>query len=133
MYVPSFSLGYLVVLIIGSAFGFVASLLEGIPIVGLFLSISNRIGAAMWYVSSDHNPTLGIMAEYRDRAFDLEKRQHLFANQVLKPLKRDEAGFFGMGAVSKVGVDIHQAEEEIEMKWSRNPQKELEVQEEKRT
>lgn len=31
-----------------TAFGFAASLLEGIPIIGLFLSISNRIGAAMW-------------------------------------------------------------------------------------
>ncbi|CAD6580267.1 MAG: hypothetical protein TREMPRED_002700 [Tremellales sp. Tagirdzhanova-0007] len=39
------------------AFGFAASLLEGIPIVGLFFSISNRIGAAMW-------------------AHDCEKRQH---------------------------------------------------------
>lgn len=29
-------------------FGFAASLLERIPIIGLFLSISNRIGAAMW-------------------------------------------------------------------------------------
>ena len=33
-----------------SVFGFAASLLESVPIVGLFLSISNRIGAAMWYV-----------------------------------------------------------------------------------
>jgi hypothetical protein len=31
-----------------SVFGFSASLLEGLPIIGLFLSISNRIGAAMW-------------------------------------------------------------------------------------
>jgi hypothetical protein len=30
------------------SFGFVASLLERIPFVGLFFSISNRIGAAMW-------------------------------------------------------------------------------------
>ena len=30
------------------AFGFTASLLEGFPIVGLVLSISNRVGAAMW-------------------------------------------------------------------------------------
>jgi len=39
------------------AFGFVAALLEGLPIIGLVFSISNRIGAAMW-------------------AHDLEKRQH---------------------------------------------------------
>lgn len=32
------------------AFGFSASFLESIPIIGLFLSISNRVGAAMWYV-----------------------------------------------------------------------------------
>lgn len=30
------------------AFGFVASLVEGIPIIGLVFTISNRIGAAMW-------------------------------------------------------------------------------------
>jgi len=39
------------------AFGFVAALLEGLPIIGLVFSISNRVGAAMW-------------------AHDLEKRQH---------------------------------------------------------
>jgi len=39
------------------AFGFVAAFLEGLPIIGLVFSISNRIGAAMW-------------------AHDLEKRQH---------------------------------------------------------
>lgn len=31
-----------------SAFGFAAAILEGLPIVGLVFSISNRIGAAMW-------------------------------------------------------------------------------------
>lgn len=46
------------------AFGFAASLLEGLPIVGLIFSISNRIGAAMW-------------------AHDLEKRQHWVAEQRL--------------------------------------------------
>lgn len=30
------------------AFGFATSLLESVPIIGLFFSISNRIGAAMW-------------------------------------------------------------------------------------
>ncbi|KAJ8081135.1 hypothetical protein PM082_017978 [Marasmius tenuissimus] len=30
------------------AFGFTAALLEGIPIIGLFFTVSNRIGAAMW-------------------------------------------------------------------------------------
>ncbi|KAN0061867.1 hypothetical protein ACQY0O_005861 [Thecaphora frezii] len=40
------------------AFGFVAALMERIPLVGLVFSVSNRIGAAMW-------------------AHDLEKRQQL--------------------------------------------------------
>lgn len=31
-----------------AVFGFVASLMERIPLVGLVFSISNRIGAAMW-------------------------------------------------------------------------------------
>ncbi|KAF9237042.1 hypothetical protein BU15DRAFT_49293 [Melanogaster broomeanus] len=43
-------------------FGFTAALLEGIPVVGLAFTISNRIGAAMW-------------------AHDLEKRQHYIAAQ----------------------------------------------------
>ncbi|CAL1693789.1 unnamed protein product [Somion occarium] len=44
------------------AFGFAASLLEGLPFIGLVFTISNRIGAAMW-------------------AHDLEKRQHYVAEQ----------------------------------------------------
>ncbi|KAG1782867.1 hypothetical protein EV702DRAFT_1058738 [Suillus placidus] len=43
-------------------FGFVAALLEGLPIIGLVFTVSNRIGAAMW-------------------AHDLEKRQHYIAAQ----------------------------------------------------
>ncbi|KAH8099886.1 hypothetical protein BXZ70DRAFT_941695 [Cristinia sonorae] len=43
-------------------FGFVAAVLEGLPLVGLVFSVSNRIGACMW-------------------AYDLEKRQH-FASAV---------------------------------------------------
>lgn len=42
------------------AFGFTAALLEGIPVIGLLFTVSNRIGAAMW-------------------AHDLEKRQHYIA------------------------------------------------------
>ncbi|KAL5536153.1 hypothetical protein ACEPAF_4258 [Sanghuangporus sanghuang] len=49
------------------SFGFAASLLEGLPIVGLVFSISNRAGAAMW-------------------AHDLEKRQHEFASGQLSPI-----------------------------------------------
>ncbi|KAJ2930310.1 hypothetical protein H1R20_g6757, partial [Candolleomyces eurysporus] len=44
------------------SFGFVAALLEGLPIIGLVFTVSNRIGAAMW-------------------AFDLEKKQHFVADQ----------------------------------------------------
>ncbi|GLB43805.1 hypothetical protein LshimejAT787_1403170 [Lyophyllum shimeji] len=43
-------------------FGFAAALLEGLPIIGLVFTISNRVGAAMW-------------------AHDLEKRQHFVAAQ----------------------------------------------------
>ncbi|KAG6827571.1 hypothetical protein H0H92_011264 [Tricholoma furcatifolium] len=49
-------------------FGLAAALLEGIPIIGLIFTISNRVGAAMW-------------------AHDLEKRQHYVAT--LKQAKRD--------------------------------------------
>ncbi|KAH8111962.1 hypothetical protein DFH11DRAFT_559530 [Phellopilus nigrolimitatus] len=49
------------------SFGFAAALLEGLPIIGLLFSISNRVGAAMW-------------------AHDLEKRQHAFASGELKPM-----------------------------------------------
>ncbi len=60
-----------------AAFGFAASFLESFPIVGPYFSISNRIGAAMW-------------------AFDLEKRQHRFANGELKKLKPEELGVLGI-------------------------------------
>ncbi|KAJ7287149.1 hypothetical protein C8J57DRAFT_578108 [Mycena rebaudengoi] len=41
-------------------FGFTAAFLEGLPIIGLIFTLSNRVGAAMW-------------------AHDLEKRQHFVA------------------------------------------------------
>jgi len=47
-------------------FGFIAALVENLPIVGLIFTISNRIGAAMW-------------------AHDLEKRQHFVAAERLRP------------------------------------------------
>ncbi|KAK0213407.1 hypothetical protein DFS33DRAFT_122889 [Desarmillaria ectypa] len=43
-------------------FGFTAALLEGLPIIGIVFTISNRVGAAMW-------------------AHDLEKRQHFYASK----------------------------------------------------
>ena len=53
------------------------------------------------------------------RAFDLEKRQHLFANHVLQPLQPDQVGIFGMGSVSDANIDIQAAEDELERKWSK--------------
>ncbi|KAL0241888.1 hypothetical protein I308_106062 [Cryptococcus tetragattii IND107] len=90
------------------AFGFATSLLESVPIIGLFFSISNRIGAAMW-------------------AFDLEKRQHLFANNIIRPLQPDQVGFYGMGRVDDLGVDIQKAEDELEKKWSQKKRPEDEA------
>lgn len=52
------------------------------------------------------------------RAFDLEKRQHLFATGLIKPLQPDQVGFYGMGAINDLGVDIQAAEKEVERKWS---------------
>lgn len=60
-----------------ATFGFTASFLESIPVLGLGFSVSNRVGAAMW-------------------AFDLEKRQHLFGKGDLKPLKPEQVSFVGM-------------------------------------
>ena len=44
----------------------------------------------------------------------------------------EEAGIFGMGAVTDLGVDIRQAEEEIERKWSRKGVNRIERQEVKK-
>ncbi|KAG1763195.1 hypothetical protein EDD22DRAFT_518796 [Suillus occidentalis] len=55
-------------------FGFVAALLEGLPIVGLVFTVSNRIGAAMW-------------------AHDLEKRQHYVAAQRRTSIAGRSTGF----------------------------------------
>jgi hypothetical protein len=76
-----------------SAFGMAASALESLPIIGLGFSVSNRIGAAMW-------------------AFDLEKRQHRFANGELRKLKPDETGVLGFGKV----LAVEKQREEYEMK-----------------
>lgn len=51
------------------SFGFVAALLQRLPIVGLVFRISNRIGAAMW-------------------AHDLEKMQEQYRSSELKPTLR---------------------------------------------
>ena len=52
------------------------------------------------------------------RAFDMEKRQHLFSAGVIQPLQPAQVGFYGMGAVTDLGVDIQAAEKEIERKFA---------------
>ena len=61
-----------------SAFGFAAAILEGLPIIGLVFSVSNRIGAAMW-AHGRHNST--SIPAFIDLVLDLEKRQHYIAEQ----------------------------------------------------
>lgn len=46
------------------AFGFAAALLEGLPIIGLVFSISNRVGAAMWAHGTDISSFLTSVIEY---------------------------------------------------------------------
>ncbi|KAJ9122061.1 hypothetical protein QFC24_004288 [Naganishia onofrii] len=87
------------------AFGMAASALESLPIVGLGFSVSNRIGAAMW-------------------AFDLEKRQHRFANGELRKLKPEETGVLGFGKV--LAVEGQNEERKLEEK-ARLKGKELET------
>ncbi|KAM0788628.1 hypothetical protein ACM66B_001747 [Microbotryomycetes sp. NB124-2] len=53
-------------------FGFVASLMERIPLIGIVFSVSNRIGAAMW-------------------AHDLEKQQHAYASGQLQRTRKYES------------------------------------------
>lgn len=53
-----------------------------------------------------------------NRAFDMEKRQHLFANRIIQPLKPDQVGFYGMGLVNDLGIDIQGAEDEIDRRFS---------------
>jgi len=63
-----------------AVFGFAASLLESIPIVGLVFTISNRIGAAMWAFGErflEPGSSLVLIRDYTD----LEKRQHHVAVQ----------------------------------------------------
>jgi hypothetical protein len=67
----------------------------------------------LYYLSfSPLNPTL------LNRAFDLEKRQHLFANKVFQP-PPSQTGLYGMGTVTDLGVDVQKAEDDIERKWSK--------------
>lgn len=64
-------------------FGFAAALLEGLPIIGLVFTISNRIGAAMWAhgVQSVSCPVNRLLIPANT---DLEKRQHFVADRKLR-------------------------------------------------
>ena len=66
------------------------------------------------YVPSYHFLAQALMK----RAFDMEKRQHLFSAGVIQPLQPRQVGFYGMGAVTDLGVDIQAAEKEIERKFA---------------
>lgn len=55
------------------------------------------------------------------RAFDLEKRQHLFAKHIFPPLQPHQTGFYGSGIVTDLGVDIQKAEDEIDAEFSTKP------------
>ena len=61
-----------------AAFGFTAALLEGLPLVGLIFTVSNRIGAAMWAHGERGNIHL-LPSRLKAWLPDLEKRQHYVA------------------------------------------------------
>jgi hypothetical protein len=62
-----------------SVFGFVAALLEGLPIIGLVFTVSNRIGAAMWAHGMFVHLLFALICPMSSS--DLEKRQHYVAAQ----------------------------------------------------
>lgn len=49
------------------AFGFTAAILEGLPVIGLVFTISNRIGAAMWAVGEFSSCLVPSFLHCRDR------------------------------------------------------------------
>ena len=62
-----------------SAFGFAAALLEGLPLIGLVFTLSNRIGAAMWAHGMLTLYSFSITPRNIQYYLDLEKRQHFIA------------------------------------------------------
>jgi hypothetical protein len=73
-----------------SVFGFVAALLEGLPIVGLVFTVSNRIGAAMWaHGMFVHRCSPSYIPMFSS---DLEKRQHYVAAQRRTSVTSPSAG-----------------------------------------
>ncbi|KAF7978079.1 hypothetical protein HWV62_1733 [Athelia sp. TMB] len=59
-------------------FSFVASLLEGLPIIGLVFTVSNRICAAIWAYGK---PSIHTFHELARASADLEKKQHFIATE----------------------------------------------------
>ncbi|KIM38279.1 hypothetical protein M413DRAFT_249073 [Hebeloma cylindrosporum] len=60
-------------------FGFTAALLEGLPIIGLVFTVSNRVGAAMW--AYGRFPFALWLLKSSNVSADLEKRQHFVAEE----------------------------------------------------
>lgn len=59
-------------------FGFTAALLESLPFIGLFFTISNQVGAAMWA----HGAYAALFVDLKaNDGLDLEKRQHFIREQ----------------------------------------------------
>ncbi|OJA19788.1 hypothetical protein AZE42_11368 [Rhizopogon vesiculosus] len=73
-------------------FGFVAALLEGLPIIGLIFTVSNGIGAAMWAHGMSTRLSLSYVLTFSS---DLEKRQHYVAVQ--RQSSRRASGALGYG------------------------------------
>lgn len=83
----------------------------------VFFHLQQDWGCHVVRSAASHTKTVvGVNNVYR--AFDLEKRQHLFANNIVQPLQPEQVGFYGMGRVDDLGVDIQKAEDELEKKWS---------------
>ena len=71
------------------AFGFSAALLRSTPLIGIFFTISNRIGACMWAFGTSSYSAQGYIYLRSTLGFpraDLEKRQQCFRSGELKPV-----------------------------------------------
>jgi len=67
--------------LVSLVFGFTAALLEGLPIIGLVFTVSNRVAAAMWA----HGVSSFAISRHQSsfRSADLEKRQHFVTEERL--------------------------------------------------
>lgn len=75
------------------SFGFVAALMERIPLIGLIFSVSNRIGAAMW-------------------AHDLEKRQQRFRSPQDSSSKPELEEYENRPTLKKIYKNVRDEQEE---------------------